>query len=170
MRRTTMAALAGLTLLAGCGFVRKTVGLKSGEPGYSTPSSTSIYGDWVLGTAPDSTAFAGASSVELSLQPGNFVITASYPGQAPVVLRGSAVLAQEGGVLTLTPSSGGTAAGRGGALVMAAGQPLTLIASAAGNTLVFQPPSERAVEPSSVWHKKAKAQQAGTASPTPPMR
>ena len=165
MRRTS-AALLGLMLLAGCGFFKKNLGLKSGEPGYQEPGTTSIYGDWVLGTAPDSTAFAGASTVELALQPGTFVITASYPGQSPIVLRGTAVLAQEGGVLTLTPSSG-TAAGSRGALVMAAGQPLTLIASAAGNTLVFQPPSERAIEPSSVWHKKAKAQQAGTAAPNP---
>jgi len=162
--RRTMAALAGLMLLAGCGFFRKTVGLKSGEPGYQEPSTTSIYGDWVLGTAPDSTAFAGASSVELSLQPGSFVITARYPSQAPLVLRGTATLASEGGVLTLTPESG-TSAGSRGALVMNAGQPLTLIASAAGSTLVFQPPSERAIEPSSVWHKKAKAEQAGTAKP-----
>ena len=166
MMRRTMTVLAGLMLLSGCGFFKKTVGLKSGEPGYSTPGTTSIYGDWVLGTAPDSTAFAGASSVELNLQPGNFVLTAMYPGRQPITIRGNAVLAPEGGVLTLTPQSG-TAEGSRGALVMAAGQPLTLIASAAGNTLVFQPPSERAVEPSSVWHKKAKAQQAGTAPATP---
>ena len=162
MRRTT-AALAGLMLLAGCGFFRKNLGLKTGEPSYQEPATTSIYGDWVLSTAPDSTAFAGASSVELSLQPGSFTITALYPTQQPVVLRGTAVLA-DGGSLTLTPESG-TAAGSRGALAMNAGQPLTLLASAAGNTLVFKPPTDRSIEPSSVWYKKAKAQQAGGATP-----
>ena len=157
--RRTLGALAGLMLLGGCGFFQKTLGLKSGEPTYSPPSTTSIYGDWVLASAPDSTAFAGARMVQLTLQPGTFTITAEYPTQPIMVLSGSAQLA-DGGQLTLTPSAG-TAAGSRGALVMAAGQPLTLLASAAGNTLVFKPPTDRAIEPSSVWHKKEKAKQAG---------
>ena len=156
MRR--MVALAGLTLLAGCGFFGKKLGLKTGEPVYSEPSTTSIYGDWVLASPTDSTAFAGASTVEMKLQPGTFTITASYPNQAPIVLNGTALMA-DGGQLTLTPSAG-TSMNRG-ALVMVAGQPLTLLASAAGNTLVFKPPTDRTLEPSSVWHKKDKARQAG---------
>lgn len=157
--RRMLAVSAGLLLLAGCSFFKKNLGLKSGEPVYTEPTTTSIYGDWVLATPSDSTAFAGASAVEMSLQPGSFVITATYPTQAPVVLRGSAVLA-DGGQLTLTPATGSSSGSRG-ALAMMAGQPLTLLASAAGNTLVFKPPTDRSIEPSSVWHKKAKAQQAG---------
>ena len=158
--RRTLGAFAGLMLLAGCGFFHKTLGLKSSTPEYASPSTTSIYGDWVLASAPDSTAFMGARQVQLTLQPGSFTITADYPSQPQLVLRGSATLAEDG-TLTLTPSAG-TASGSRGALVMVAGQPLSLLASAAGNTLVFKPPTDRALEPSSVWHKYAKAKQAGT--------
>ena len=158
--RRTLGALAGLMLLGGCGFFHKTLGLKSTTPEYSTPSTTSIYGDWVLASAPDSTAFAGAREVRLALQPGTFTITADYPTQTPLVLQGSASLASDG-TLTLVPNAG-TVAGSRGSLVMVAGQPLSLLASAAGNTLVFKPPTDRAIEPSSVWHKYDKAKQAGT--------
>jgi hypothetical protein len=157
--RRTLGAFAGLLLLAGCGFFNKTLGLKSTTPEYSTPSTTSIYGDWVLASAPDSTAFVGAKEVRLALQPGTFTITADYPAQAAVVVSGSAQLADDG-TLTLVPSAGTSA--RQGALAMIAGQPLSLLVSAAGNTLVFKPPTDRALEPSSVWHKYAKAKQAGT--------
>ena len=156
----TLGALVGLMLLAGCGFFKKTLGLKSGTPEYQTPSTTSIYGDWVLASAPDSTAFAGARQVRLELQPGRFQITAEYPAQPAVMVSGSATIAEDG-TLTLTPNAGTTAGSRG-ALVMAAGQPLSLLASAAGNTLVFKPPTDRVYEPSSVWHKYDKAKQAGT--------
>jgi hypothetical protein len=158
--RRTLGALAGLMLLGGCGFFQKSLGLKSSTPEYSPPATTSIYGDWVLASSPDSTAFAGARQVRLELKPGTFQITAEYPTQAALVLSGTAALADDG-TLTLTPASG-TAAGSRGSLVMVAGQPLSLLASAAGNTLVFKPPTDRAIEPSSVWHKYDKAKQAGT--------
>lgn len=154
----TLGALAGLMLLAGCGFFKNTLGLKSGTPSYSEPTSTSIFGDWVLATT-DSTAFAGARQVQLSLQPGSFTITADYAAQSPVVVTGTAQLA-DGGTLTLVPNTGTTT--NRGAMSMQAGQPLTLLVSAAGNTLVFKPPTERVMEPSSVWHKLDKAKQAGT--------
>ena len=157
--RRTLGAFAGLMLLAGCGFFHKTLGLKSSTPEYASPSTTSIYGDWVLASAPDSTAFAGAREVRLALQPGTFTITADYPSQPALVVSGTASLADDG-TLTLTPSAG--TAARQGALAMVAGQPLSLLASAAGNTLVFKPPTDRAMEPSSVWHKYEKAKQAGT--------
>jgi hypothetical protein len=157
--RRTLGALVGLSLLAGCGFFQKTFGLKSTTPEYAEPTTTSIYGDWILASAPDSTAFAGARVVQLTLQPGTFTITADYPTQQALVLSGSAQLA-DGGQLTLVPNAG-TGSGSRGSLVMVAGQPLTLLASAAGNTLVFKPPTDRAIEPSSVWHKKDKAKQAG---------
>ena len=157
--RRTLGALAGLMLLAGCGFFQKSLGLKSGTPEYTPPTTTSIYGDWVLASAPDSTAFAGAREVRLELKPGTFTITADYPTQTPLVVTGTAALADDG-TLTLTPS--GYTSARQGALAMIAGQPLSLLASAAGNTLVFKPPTDRALEPSSVWHKYDKAKQAGT--------
>src|SRR4051794_1074101 len=115
--RRTLGAFAGLMLLAGCGFFHKTLGLKSSTPEYSEPGTTSIYGDWVLASAPDSTAFAGARQVQLTLQPGTFTITADYAAQPQVVLSGSAQLANDG-TLTLVPSSG-TAAGSRGPLAMA---------------------------------------------------
>lgn len=157
--RRTLGALAGLSLLAGCGFFQKTFGLKSTTPEYASPNTTSIYGDWVLASAPDSTAFAGARMVQMTLQPGTFTITADYPTQSALVLSGTAQLA-DGGQITFVPTAS-TGAGARGSLVMVAGQPLTLLASAAGNTLVFKPPTDRAIEPSSVWHKKDKAKQAG---------
>ena len=157
--RRTLGAFAGLMLLAGCGFFHKTLGLKSSTPEYASPSTTSIYGDWVLASAPDSTAFAGAREVRLALQPGTFTITADYPSQPALVVSGTASLADDA-TLSLTPSAG--TAARQGALAMVAGQPLSLLASAAGNTLVFKPPTDRAMEPSSVWHKYEKAKQAGT--------
>src|SRR5690349_13311988 len=107
--RRTLGALVGLMLLGGCGFFHKTLGLKSSTPEYQSPSTTSIYGDWVLASAPDSTAFAGARQVRLELQPGRFQITAEYPSQPAVMVSGSATIADDG-TLTLTPNAG-TASG-----------------------------------------------------------
>ena len=160
MRRTA-CLLAAAVLLAGCSSLKKTFGLKDTTPAHVEPRSTSIYGSWMLSTPSDSTAFAGAQSVELSLAPGTFTITALYPTRSPIVVRGNATLT-ETGLLTLTPTELGAGLGTSGALVMAQGHPYTMLTSAAGNTLVFAPPSSASPVPSSVWHKKAAAQAAGT--------
>ena len=157
-----LIALIALTATAtGCGMLRKTFGLKDSAPAHSSPTTTSVFGDWVL-NAPDSTAFVGANLVEMNLTPGSFRITASYPNASPVVITGTASLAPEGGLLTLTPQSGATAAaGSGRMLMMRAGEPISLVTSAAGNTLVFAPPTRDAALPSSVWHRKRAAEAAG---------
>jgi hypothetical protein len=151
--------LFSLASVAGCGTIRKTFGLKDSSPAHREPSSTSIWGDWVLRTPVDSTAFVGARVVQLSLNPTGFVITANYPSQGPMTITGSTSVA-DGTLLTLTPATGGGMEGR--TLAFAPGQPISLRASAAGGTLVFAPPSDvNLLFPSSVWNKKENAQAAG---------
>jgi hypothetical protein len=163
--RRTIPLLALTSLLAGCGFFHKTLGLKSGDtPAHTEPRSTSIFGDWVLATPADSTAFAGANQVELHLDQSAFTITASYPSRSPIMVHGS-VTTSDQGLLVLTPQSGAESLGSRGALVMAPNQPISLVASAAGNTLVFAPPHDQSTQPSSVWHKRAAAKAAGTLTP-----
>lgn len=121
-----------------------------------------IFGDWVLSTSPDSTAFAGARRVELALHPGAFTIAAYYPDAPPLVVTGALAADSSGGVVVITPST----ATRGGApvrdgLPLVPGQPITLVASAAGNSLLFIPPDRATHEPSSVWHRCGKAEEAG---------
>jgi hypothetical protein len=147
----------------GCRGAQRTFDL--GEAAHEAPRSTSIFGEWVLGSPADSTAFAGASSVVLSLAPASFTITATYPGRDPLVITGAAALADRG-LLTLTPSTG-TASGAGRAsLNLAPGQPITLLASAAGSTLVFAPP-QSGTEPSSVWHRRSAVETGARTTPTP---
>lgn len=163
MRKYLTLVLAA-TSLAGCH--HGGVKLSSGpRPAHVEPKTTSIYGNWVLATPSDSTAFAGASVVELDLQPGTFAITAAYPNHAPVTVRGTTTR-NETGLLILTPDEHAAGLGTSGALVMSAGQPYSMQASAAGNTLVFAPPSENTGQPSSVWYKKAAAKAAGQATDT----
>jgi len=168
-RPVACAALA-LSALAGCR--HNTISLASDPPAHREPTTTSIYGDWLLATPADSTAFAGASAVELTLDRSSFVITATYPSAAPLVVRGAAT-AGEGGTLTLTPQTG-TRPSAQSALALVPGRPVTVLASAAGNTMVFSPPNGvTAAEPSSVWHRKEAAKAAGTANAaaaTPPTR
>ncbi|HET7457778.1 MAG TPA: hypothetical protein VFJ74_08990 [Gemmatimonadaceae bacterium] len=169
MRRTILAvrrplALAALVALAaplaGCNSLFKHGTLIEEPPAHREPTTTSIYGDWVLATPSDSTAFAGASLVELNVTRSSFTITATYPQSSPTVVQGT-LSTTDGALLTLTPTSG-TRSGRGGPLALVAGQPVTVLASAAGNTMVFSPPGGvTASDPSSVWHRKAAAKAAG---------
>lgn len=158
MRRTiTLVALA--VTVMGCGMFRKAFGVTDESPAHTEPQTTSPFGEWVLATHPDSTAFAGATRVELQLNPRNFVITAMYPGRDPVVVTGE-ITYTDAGRLTFIPTRTTQGYGpRNGALAFAAGEPITLLASAAGGSLVFVPDAEAFV-PSSVWHKKEQAKQA----------
>ena len=163
MRRLTAVA-AIVVALAGCGTIRKTFGIKDAPPAHREPQSTSIYGDWVLAN-PDSTAFAGANNVEMSLQPTNFAINAGYPSRPAVMISGTVIYRD--GLLTLTPTGGSADMGPLGA-AFATGRPIVITASAAGGSLVFAPPptgGTTAVVPSSVWHKKAMAEAAGKVNP-----
>lgn len=163
MQKTIMVlVLAGG--LAGCGFFRKTLGVGDTAPAHRSPTTTSIWGDWVLATAPDSTAFVGARSVEMQLAQTTFTITASYPTRSPVTVRGSVSVAPDGNLVTLVPQSGLEGIGSG-TFGWTAGEPVTIVASAAGNTLLFAPPRDNLARPSSVWHRKELAKQAGTVPP-----
>ena len=158
--RRTLSLLVVMAALTACSSFQRSVGLKDDAPAHVPPKSTSIYGSWVL-SDPDSTAFVGASSVVLDLQTSAFEIRADYPTQGQVVVRGTAALAPESGLLTLTPTDVDTRLASRGAFAMTKGQPYTLLATAAGNTLVFAPGTSETAIPSSVWHAKDAAQAAG---------
>ena len=159
-----VAVLIAMVAVAGCSSIKHTFGIKDAPPAHSEPKTTSIYGDWILAN-PDSTAFAGAKTVELSLHPSSFTITAMYAGRPTFTVSGGA--AEGEGLLTLTPNSVSDATAAGGAFVT--GRPIVVVASAAGSSLVFAPPptgqGTAAIVPSSIWHKKSMAEAAGVAVP-----
>jgi hypothetical protein len=162
-----IALLIAIAAVAGCGGLKKTFGIKDAPPAHSEPKTTSIYGDWVLANI-DSTAFAGARTVELALHQTDFSITATYPGRPTFTASGSAAAGE--GLLTLTPTMVSDPTAAGGAFVI--GRPIVVVASAAGSSLVFAPPPHgagtAAIVPSSVWHTKAMARAAGAPVPTNP--
>ena len=162
-----LAILIAVVAVAGCGGFKKTFGIKDAPPAHSEPKTTTIYGDWILAN-PDSTAFAGARTVELALRQSSFTITALYPGRPTFTVSGG--VAEGSGLLTLTPSGVSDPSAVGGAFV--AGRPIVVVASAAGGSLVFAPPptgqGTAAIVPSSVWHKKAQAEAAGGVVPPKP--
>lgn len=161
-----VAVLIAIVAVTGCGGFKRTFGIKDAPPAHVEPKTTSIYGDWILANV-DSTSFAGAQTVELSLQPTSFTVTATYPGRAPFTTSGSAATSE--GLLTLTPSAVSDPTAAGGAFV--SGRPIVVVASAAGSSLVFAPPPHgqgtAAIVPSSIWHKKSMAEAAGAAVPKP---
>jgi hypothetical protein len=151
VRSRHLVILVAAALLGACGLFRPGALVNDAEPAHRPPRSTSIYGDWVL-ASPDSTAFVGARSVELSLQEATFRITANYPGEAPMVVMGTVSVEPNGALVTLTPQTN-TSTSRG---VLPPGQPIAVLATAADNTMVFAPPPPQGptVQPSSVWHRK----------------
>jgi hypothetical protein len=163
--RGALVALAVAGLLVGCR--RGQFKLAEEPPAHREPTTTSIYGDWVLATPTDSTAFVGARLVEMTLDRNRFVLTATYPSSPAVVVRGT-VSEGEGGVLTLTPQTSTQGVPHSAALVLVAGQPVTVLASAAGNTMVFSTPTGiTPADPSSVWHRKEAAKAAGQVPANP---
>lgn len=148
---TLALALATMTSIGACSSLRRTLGLGGG----GGSGSTSPYGHWVLATPLDSTAFAGATQVELVLAPGSFNLSAAYPNRPRLAIDGSAALAN-GGLLTLVPSSGS-----GATVGFTQGQPFTRLASASGATLVLAPPSASVPLATSVWHRLEVARAAG---------
>jgi hypothetical protein len=167
-RAALRAAFLFVTAAGALGACRHgKLALAEDPPAHREPTTTSIYGDWVLGTPTDSTGFAGAKAVEMKLDRASFVLTASYPNSAPVIIRGTAT-AGEGGLLTLRPETSSQGTTRSAGLVMVAGQPITVLASAAGNTMVFSTPQGiTPQDPSSVWHRKEAAKAAGDLVPRP---
>ena len=159
MRRIS-ALLALAVLVGGCGTIKRTFGVHD-SPAYREPTSTAVWGTWVLRT-PDSTSFIGADNVVLALNPGSFTLTANYPNRQPMSISGTATMSERG-VLTLVPNQSVTAASAAGrSLAFTSGQPISLLASASGNTLVFSPEHrETDPTPSSVWHRIDAARAAG---------
>lgn len=152
-----IAAVLGLTVaLGGCGLFHHTE-----PPAHTPPNTTAVWGNWIL-RHPDSTSFAGASTVELAMQPGTFTLTANYPGTAPVVITGRVDQSQNG-LLTFVPQTGvGSTSSRWHAFHFVSGQPITVLAGAAGGSLVFAPSSRLAdPTPSSVWSRMDAAEAAG---------
>lgn len=169
MRRLIIGMTLAL-LVSGCGTFKRAFGVSDSDAGHQEATSASIWGTWVLAEREqaDPTAFAGAERVELELEPGRFAVTAFYPG-GPVTVRGTANLSDEG-TLILTPAGdmagdARTVSVQWRALAMEPGRPITLLASAADDALVFAP-DDRALRPSSVWHRKEHAERAGTVSDT----
>lgn len=157
--------LALAALVSGCSFFQRAFGVTDESPAHTEPTTTSPWGEWVLATSPDSTAFAGASQVELQLSPRSFAITAIYPTRAPLVVTGD-IAYTDAGRLTFIPARSTAEYGaRGASLAFAAGEPITLLASAAGGSLVFAPDAQAFV-PSSVWYRKDRAKAAGAVTDT----
>jgi hypothetical protein len=139
--------------ISGCTALKNAFGMRQGPA--HTAESTSIWGDWVLAT-PDSTAFYGASSVELSLAPTTFTLVARYPARAPITVTGSVAQPTNGvSMITLMPQTGATVIPGWG------DEPLSMLASAAGNVLAFAPAYQPVTKPSSVWHRREAAERAG---------
>ena len=157
MRRTVLA-LALLATLPACSLFRKAK-LTDSTPAHTPAQNSSPFGEWVLFTDPNQTAFAGARRVELSLTPSDFKMVAIYPAGDRVVITGPATITPSG-LLTLMPQNA-TAMTSGGRPPILAGQTIQVLASAADNTMVFAPPEGMAPTPSSVWHRVDKAREAG---------
>ena len=157
MRRTVLA-LALLATLPACSLFRKAK-LTDSTPAHTPAQNSSPFGVWVLSTDPNQTAFAGARRVELSLTPTNFRMVAIYPAGDQVVITGPASITPSG-LLTLVPQST-TAMASGGRPPILAGETIQVLASAADNTMVFASPEGMNPTPSSVWHRVAKAREAG---------
>ena len=159
MRRTVLA-VALLAALPACSLFRKGK-LTDSTPAYTPAQSSTPFGEWVLFTDPNQTAFAGARRVELSLSPSDFKMVAIYPAGNQVVITGPATITPSG-LLTLMPQSA-TAMASGGRPPILAGQTIQVLASAADNTMVFASPDGMNPTPSSVWHRVDKAREAGQA-------
>ncbi len=156
--RKTVALVALAAVVGGCSMFKRTFGTNAYH--YGEPGTTAIYGTWVL-RSPDSTSFVGANEVQLTLEPGTFRVAAAYPGRSPLIVSGTAHVTDTG-VLMLTPTSTVNEPIQGRSLNFVAGTPIALVASAAGNTLVFAP-ANREIDPtpSSVWHRLQAAEKAG---------
>lgn len=156
--RRTVVALALLATLPACSLFRKAK-LTDSTPAHTPAQTSSPFGEWVLFTDPNQTAFAGARRVELSLTPSSFRMVAIYSAGDQVVVTGPASITPSG-LLTLMPQST-TAMVSGGRPPIVAGQTIQVLASAADNTMVFASPERMNPTPTSVWHRVDKAREAG---------
>ena len=165
--RKAIIAIALVAGLTGCSAFKRTLGVGDSSPAHTSPRTTSIWGEWVLGSSPDSTAFVGASTVLMRLDQSSFTITANYPTRPTVTVTGNVTVSADGGLVTLEPRSGLEGTG-GGAFGWSPGERVTVVASAAGGTLLFAPPRDALARPTSVWHRREAAERAGIVPPPAP--
>lgn len=158
--RSAAYLLCALLAVAACSRAQRQATLDESEFVVQPARSASILGDWVLVNA-DETQFVGAQTVELRLKPGAFTLVAQYPGEGLVVVDGTASFDPNGGLLTLTPRSNTRATSGRGAPLLPVGETLSVLATAADNTMVFAQPGDALREPTSVWHKSTAARRAG---------
>jgi hypothetical protein len=156
--RRTVVALALLAALPACSLFRKAK-LTDSTPAVTPAQSSTPFGEWVLFTDPNQTAFVGARRVELTLNPADFRMVAMYPAGDRVVITGSSSITPSGLLTLVTQSTTGTASG--GRPPLLAGQTIQVLASAADNTMVFASPGGTNPTPSSIWHRVDKAREAG---------
>ncbi|MDQ6886627.1 MAG: hypothetical protein M3068_04970 [Gemmatimonadota bacterium] len=158
-RRLLCVPLMAVTLAA-CSQARRQK-LEDISPPMQRARTFTVIGNWVLATPPDSTAFAGAQNVLLSLTSTSFILTANYPGKPPFIISGDADAKPEGGLITLTPRQ----TIQDGRVVdpnpeFIAGRPVTVIATAAGPSMVFAHQDNPKL-PTSIWARPAEAEAAG---------
>ena len=133
-----------------------------GQPSHVEVTPSSVFGDWVLFTVAERGELGRYNSVQLSLSPSAFVLTASAPKLVPLIVTGTAVSEGNGLGLILTPRSitrAGQSLEHAGGLVV--GLPVRLVASAAGGTMIVQPPFALPEVASSIWHRREASIAAG---------
>ena len=164
MRGIHVLLPAVLLATAACQSAQQKVELREVPEYPQEPKTVSVLGDWVMATRPDSTVFVGARQVELHIGMTEFTIQARYPARSDVIITGEVKTDGTAGPIQLVPRMiAGGAGGTAPPIAITAGQPIALIAGAAGQTLVFgsldpgAPPN-----PSSVWHRREAARAAGT--------
>ena len=158
--KRTIVLLAFIALVSACNTQRRGQ-LQERNPAHTPAQSARIFGDWILATSSDSTAFVGARIVELRLSPGSFALTAHYAGQPSLMITGEAFADPSGGPLTLTPRTNSRQQSGSTAPVMPVGIPVSVIATAADNSMLFASSGGESIRPTSVWHRKAAAKAAG---------
>ena len=130
-------------------------------PAHTPPKRTDPFGEWVLGTDPDSTgAFAGASLVTLAISPSRFTVIATYPTGEPWVVTGTAQVLDDGSRLRLVPETNSRSSGNP-SVPLAPGRPVDYITGAADNSMVFAPLDATLGFASSHWHRRDAAAAAG---------
>ena len=156
----TLMLLAIIALSGACNSQRRGR-LEERNPAHTPAQSARIFGDWILATSSDSTAFVGARIVELNLSPGRFAIKAHYTALPPLLISGEAFADPSGGPLTMTPRTNSRAQSGATDVVRPIGIPVSVIATAADNSMLFADSRGESIQPTSVWHRKAAAKAAG---------
>ncbi len=164
MRGSLLFALALAAAVAGCSRFSRGGQVTDTAPAHAGAQSANIFGDWILGSSPDSTAFVGARVVQMGLSPSRFTIIANYAAGEPWVVTGMVAVSEDGGMIRLTPETNNRTYSGVVNAPLRPNMPFELLVSAADNSMVFAPPPNGALDlgrPSSVWHRRDAAMAAG---------